>query len=155
MNENEIPENLKHAMEEYAKQYELMDSDKKLKDLEEIRGELLRQVNDVDLQIEKFAGIYMRAAQELEKYIEVQIMELGQSMSHAGVEAKHVKGYVRSTWQGKVMDKILFENPALIPLFKPAKKETEVAPRVNVIYVGVVEEKSVAYSREDYEASKK
>lgn len=154
MNENEVPENLKQAMEEYARQYELMDADAGIKELEEIRDELLRQVNDVDLRIEKVSDVYMRAAKELEKYIEGQVKELERSVKHAGVEAKHTSGYVRSTWQSKIIEKILFDNPALIPLFKPAKKETEVKSRVNVTYIGPPEEiESVAFSREDYEAT--
>ena len=154
---NEIPENLKQAMSQYAEKHEAMDVDPIIRDLNEVRDELLRQVNDIDLQIEKAAHKHLRDITKLDEYIQAQVFEIGGTVKYAGVEAKHVSGYVRITWTGKTIEKILFDNPALIPTFKPAKKETPVSPRVTVTYVGKEEEpeenQSVAYSREDAEAT--
>jgi len=150
MNENEIPENLKSAMAEYATQSQLMKGDDAIIDLYNVRDELAKQLADVEKVIETQTSKYR--IKELEEYITSQVMEYGESVVHAGVKAKHVSGYVKTTWQGKVIDKILFDNPSLIPIFKPAKKETDVKPRVTVEYVG--EGASLAYTREDYEASK-
>lgn len=146
----EIPENLKAAMTEYALQHNLMDSDHGLKELNEIRDELLRQVNDVDLQIEKESARYMSKMMELEGYIQGHVFELGTTVTHEGVKASHRSGYERITWDNKKMSSILLSNPNLAPIFTPARKVTEVRPSVSVVYVG--EEISKAYSREDYQA---
>ena len=155
---NEIPENLKQAMSQYAEKVELMNSDVQIRDLNAVRNELMKQITDVDSAIKNAASKYMELIAKLEEDIQAQVFEIGGSVMHAGVEAKHVSGYVSVTWQKKIIDKILFDNPALIPTFKPAKKETPVSPRVTVTYVGKEEEpeekRSVAYSREDAEAAK-
>ena len=152
---DEIPENLKQAMESYALQHLNMEENDQIKDLEEIRDELLRQVNDVDLQIEKLANGYLRKIEELEDYIKSQVLEIGSSVEYAGVKVSHRVGHERITWNNKKMSSILLSNPNLAPIFAPARKVTNVNPSVNVIYVGLPEEKeSVAYSREDYERSR-
>jgi len=152
MDENELPDNLKQAMESYANAKRAMDADNKIADLSEIRDELLRQANDVDLQIEKIAHKYAKQLDEFENYIKAQVFEIGSTVEYAGVKASHRSGYERVSWNNKKMSSILLSNPNLAPIFAPARKVTEVDPSVTVNYVGQPE--SVQYSREDYEASK-
>ena len=155
---NEIPDNLKTALEQYAEQNKALNEDQEIRKFDNAKLELERKLSELDSQIVEASKSYLHRIVELEDYIAAQVMEIGSSVNHAGVEAKHVSGYTRTTWQGKVIEKILIDNPALISTFKPARKETEVKPRVNVIYHGPQEEteevKSVQFSREDYEAKK-
>ncbi len=157
---NEIPENLKSALEKYADNNLAMECDSKIQSLNDKRDLILEQVTAVDLELEQATSQYTDRLKEVEEYITAQVFELGTSLDYAGVEVKHVSGYVRETWNGKSINKILLDNPALIPTFKPAKKETQVKPRVKITYTGIVDEpetekkESVQFSREDYEAKK-
>ena len=98
---DEIPENLKQAMNRFAVQTILMDKDPDLIELNKIRDELLRQVSDVDKRINEASEKYTVNLEPIEEYITAQILEVGQNIEHSGVKANHRKGYERITWNNK------------------------------------------------------
>ncbi len=144
---NDIPENLKSAMEQYSKINADLENDQVLK---QAQFEYDYTVTEAKRKLDKFherREQYLVRLLRIEDYIKAQVMELGHSVLHCGVKAQHRSGYERISWDNKHMTKILMDNPALLTTFKPARKVTEVRPSVTVTLSD-----SIAYTREDAEA---
>ena len=130
----EIPENLKTAMEKYAINIEQMNSN----------AIVVECRNAVDNARDKLtAAEKVLADAELEYWdlerihrynIVTQALELGTSVSHEGVSAKHRKGHTSETYPVKEVRKILLANPAILPAFNAISVVKEVEPSVRVSY---------------------
>lgn len=144
---NDIPKNLKAAMEAYAKVHADYANDGALKQAQLEYDIALEAAQRILKSVDPIRESYDLEIAKLEDYIKAQVMELGHSVLHSGVKASHRSGYERITWDNQYMTKILMDNPALLPTFKPARKVTEVKPSVTVTLSD-----SIAYTREDAEA---
>ena len=131
---NEIPENLKSAMEKYVINIEQMNRNA-------IVVECRLAVDNARSKLEAVGKVladaefeYREQALELEKNIKFQVLELGASASHEGVEAKYRSGYTSETYPVKDVRKILLANPAILPEFNAISVVKDVAPSVSVSY---------------------
>ena len=131
---NEIPDNLKSAMEQYANINVELENDADLQLLQASIDSLLIEVNSVELKIKELVEPQDKKLKDLDEYIRAQVMELEGTAKHAGVKAAYRKGYDRETWQGKKMTKILLDNPSLVPIFTPARKVTPVKASITISY---------------------
>ncbi len=130
----EIPDNLKSAMEQYANIKVELENDLDLQLLNASVDSLLVEVNTIEQKIQELTEPSDKKLKELDEYIKGQVMELEGTAKHVGVNAKYRKGYDRETWQGKVMTKILLDNPNLALIFTPARKVTPVKASVSISY---------------------
>ena len=131
---NELPNNLKKAMEDYANVKVELENDAEIKMLNALLDNLMIDVNDIELKIRTLMEPSHGVLKALTAYIKGQVFRLEGTAKHVGVIAKYRSGYDRETWQGKVMTKILLDNPNLAPIFTPARKVTPVVASVTVSY---------------------
>ena len=131
---NEIPENLKSAMEEFVTQLTQMEQDSEViattKAYDDIFAKLEKAQEAGDQARERFE----KRIEELGASIKAQVLELGASASHKGVEAKYRTGYTSETYPVKEVRKILLANPAILPAFNAISVVKEVEPSVRVSY---------------------
>lgn len=130
----EIPENLKEAMEQFARVHQAMETNLKIIARRKEFDVAREAMNIASAALLEAEEPLQKQIDELEEYIRAQVLELGFSTSHAGVEAKHRKGYERTTWNNKEMTKLCMSNPALLELLAPARKVSEVSPSVTINY---------------------
>ncbi len=131
---NEIPDNLKSAMEQYANVNVELENDADLQLLQASIDSLLIEVNSIELKIKELIEPQDKKLKDLDEYIRAQVMEFEGTAKHAGVKAAYRKAYDRETWQGKKMTKILLDNPSLVPIFTPARKVTPVKASISISY---------------------
>ena len=131
---NEIPDNLKSAMEQYANINVELENDVDIQAMNAAVDNLLFEVNDIEQKIQELTASSDKKLKDLDEYIRAQVMEFEGTAKHAGVNAKYRSAYDRETWQGKKMTKILLDNPSLVPIFTPARKVTPVKASVSISY---------------------
>jgi len=130
----EILGNLKSAMEEFARVTEQVNDDKEVKDLRYQMDDLHAKMNILETQLAVVIKPFYEKIDELREYIKAQVLELGSSASHNGVEAKYRKGYTSETYPVKEVRKILLATPAILPAFNAISVTKEIAPSVSVSY---------------------
>lgn len=133
-NMTEIPDNLKAAMKQYDSISRKLDNDPVTRSLWAEMEAIGRQADAIEAQITDIEAPHREQLSQLEDYIKAQVLELGASCEHAGVTARHRKGYERTTWNNKEMTSLCMKNPALLDLLGSARKVSEVEPSVTISY---------------------
>lgn len=135
----EIPGNLKAAMEAYISTAADMNLNPVVIECRLKVENAMRALEVAQSTLNDAEQSYRDRMREKEDYIIAQVLELGTSIAHYGVTAKHRNGYERVTWDNKKMTSICMANPALLDLLAPARKVTDVAPSVKISYEPVAE----------------
>lgn len=136
----ELGGNLLAAMEKYARQINQAALNPAIVIAKKLYDDKYEEMIAAQEVVDKLEKPYKEKADELEEYIIAQVLELGLSAKHAGVEAKHRKGYERVTWNNKEMTSLCMKNPALLDLLASARKVTDVDPSVKISYTPEVVE---------------
>ena len=127
-----ITDNVKKALEEFAKQITQMEQDPEVIATTKAYNDILAELEDAEIKGNLARARFQSRIAELVEYIAVQALEIATSFEHAGVKVSYRKGYERVTWVRKAMDDICLKNPALLSLLAPARKVTPVEPSVSV-----------------------
>lgn len=130
----EITGNLKAAMEEYGSVIDDSDNDPEVVAAMKTYNDKFEEMEKAQQMVYMLQKPHNDKINELAEYIKAQVMEHGSSVSHAGVDAKHRKGYERVTWNNKEMTSLCMKNPALLDLLASARKVSEVDPSVKISY---------------------
>jgi hypothetical protein len=131
---NEIPKNLKSAMERYANTVLQMEENPEAKALNELVDELLIQVNKYELEIQKLNKPLEDDLEKMEDYIRGQVLELEATAKHAGVVATYSKPHTRTNWISKKMTDLCMADPELLEKVMPARSVKEYPAKVKVTY---------------------
>lgn len=131
---SEMTGNLIAAMEQYAKIHKSMDKDPQVIASRLSLDTAQDHLDEADSALRVAEKDYCERMIKLEEYIIANVLELGTSTSHAGVEAKHRKGYDRITWSNKALTEICMDNPAILKMIKSTRTITPVDPSVSVNY---------------------
>lgn len=75
-------------------------------------------------------GEYLKKIDDLHDYIRGHSLESEESFDSAGVRVTFTKGYTLVKYDKKVLDELLIKNPAISEMVGPARKETNVKPKI-------------------------
>lgn len=134
MTENhEIPGTLKAALRKYSDMRQSMAADRDVREARQTVQLQSHKLQAANNRLEEVEEPYRKGMAELEPYIKAQVMEVGASCEHAGVDVKHRKGFIRVSYNKKAIDKLCEEDQELADTLLPARKETEVQPIVKIV----------------------
>lgn len=129
-----IPEELKAAMNSYAATFRLMNLSVDVIHHRTLVADAKRELEATERMLKDAEQNYQDQLKVKEANIKAQVLELGASASHEGVEAKYRTGYTSETYPVKEVRKILLSNPAILPAFNAISVVKEVEPSVKVSY---------------------
>ena len=134
MTENqEVPGTLKAALRQYSDIRQGMAADRDIREVRETVQMQTHKLRAAENRLEEAEEPFRKQMAELEPYIVGQVMEFGASCEHAGVDVKHRKGYIRTSYVKNRIDHLCEEDEDLAQKLLPARKETEIQPVVKIV----------------------